>query len=175
MEPSTIRISIADAGDAAMIADLSRRTFLDTFGPHNSAGNMEQFLRLQFSRDELIQQVGAPGNTFLLARLEDRIAGYARLYESRDLPRELAGTAAIEVSRIYAEQFALGRGVGKALMEACIHLARESGKEWIWLGVWEHNHRAIAFYEKMGFEIFGRHIFLLGQDVQHDWMMKRKL
>ncbi|HXD77831.1 MAG TPA: GNAT family N-acetyltransferase [Puia sp.] len=175
MEPATIRVSIAGTADAATIADLSRRTFVDTFGPHNSAGNMEQFLRLQFSRDTLIRQVGAPGNTFLLARLEERIAGYARLYESPALPGDLAGTSAIEVSRIYAEQFALGKGVGKSLMEACIHLARESGKEWIWLGVWEHNHRAMAFYEKMGFEIFGRHIFLLGQDVQHDWLMKRKL
>lgn len=175
MEPTEIRISIAGAGEAALIADLSRRTFVDTFGPYNSPENMEQFLRQQFSRLSLEEQVGAPHNTFLLASMADQIVGYARLYEGQDLPRELAGTPAIEVSRIYAEQFALGRGVGKALMEACIHLAREAGKDWIWLGVWEQNHRAVAFYEKMGFEIFGRHIFLLGQDVQHDWLMKRKL
>jgi ribosomal protein S18 acetylase RimI-like enzyme len=69
----------------------------------------------------------------------------------------------------------IGKGVGKALMEACIDLARQKGKEWIWLGVWEHNHRAIAFYEKMGFGIFDRHIFLLGQDIQYDWLMRRRL
>ena len=60
-------------------------------------------------------------------------------------------------------------------MEACIEVARAKDKEWIWLGVWEHNLRAIAFYQKMGFEIFDRHIFLLGQDVQYDWWMRRRL
>ena len=60
-------------------------------------------------------------------------------------------------------------------MEASIDLARQKGKQWIWLGVWEHNHRAITFYEKMGFTIFDRHIFLLGQDVQYDWWMKRRI
>jgi len=170
-----IRISMAGKEEATVIADMSIRTFEETFASHNTAENMEHFLRTQFTREILIQQVGAPRNDFLLAWLDDRLAGYARLYDSPELPRELSGTRAIEVSRFYAEQFAIGKGVGKSLMEACFDLARKREKEWIWLGVWEKNHRAIAFYEKMGFRIFGRHIFLLGQDVQHDWEMKRKL
>jgi GNAT superfamily N-acetyltransferase len=171
----TVRITEAGKAEAELIADLSRRTFYDTFAPHNSPENMEQFLQTEFTREKLMEQVGAPRNTFLLAWLGDRPVGYTRLYEGADLPRGMAGTASIEIARLYAEQDVIGKGVGKALMEACIDVARGKDKEWIWLGVWEHNLRAIAFYEKMGFEIFDRHIFLLGQDVQYDWWMRRRL
>jgi ribosomal protein S18 acetylase RimI-like enzyme len=174
MMEATVRISIGGRADAELIADLSRRTFCDTFGRHNTPENMDQFLKTQFSREQLTEQVGAPRNSFLLAHLDGRVAGYARLYEGTELPPAIAGSKAIEISRLYAEQDVIGKGVGKALMQACIVLARQKGMDWIWLGVWEHNHRAIAFYEKMGFGIFDRHIFLLGQDVQYDWCMRRK-
>lgn len=171
----TVRITVAGTGEAELVADLSRRTFYDTFAPHNTPENMEQFLQTEFTREKLMEQVGAPRNTFLLAWLDNQAVGYARLYEGVDLPRGMAGTASIEIARLYAEQHVIGKGVGKALMEACIDVARGKDKEWIWLGVWENNHRAIAFYKMMGFEIFDRHIFLLGQDVQYDWWMRRKL
>ena len=171
----TVRIDMAGPPEAELIADLSRRTFYDTFAPHNTPENMEQFMETQFTREYLIKQVGAPRNTFLLAWLGEQPVGYVRLYEGIELPRGIAGTNSIEVARIYAEQRVIGKGIGTALMGACIDLARGKGKQWIWLGVWEHNHRAIAFYEKMGFEIFDRHIFLLGQDVQYDWRMRRRL
>jgi GNAT superfamily N-acetyltransferase len=171
----TVQIVIAGKPDAPTIADLSRRTFYDTFAPHNTPENMDMFLNTQFTRQQLIDQVGAPGNTFLLARVDGEPVGYARLFEGAELPPAIAGTQAIEIARIYAEKHVIGKGVGKALMQACIDLACQKDMEWIWLGVWEHNHRAIAFYEKMGFAIFDRHIFLLGQDVQYDWCMRRKL
>jgi ribosomal protein S18 acetylase RimI-like enzyme len=175
MMEATLRISIGGRADAELIADLSRRTFCDTFGPHNTPENMDQFLKTQFTREQLTEQVGAPRNSFLLAHLNGRVAGYARLYEGTELPPAIAGSKAIEISRLYAEQDVIGKGVGKALMQACIDLASQKGMDWIWLGVWEHNHPAIAFYEKMGFGIFDRHIFLLGQDVQYDWWMRRRL
>jgi ribosomal protein S18 acetylase RimI-like enzyme len=171
----TVRISMGGVAEAELIADLSRRTFYDAFAPQNTPENMEQFMQTQFTHEYLMKQVGAPRNTFLLAWLDDQPVGYARLYEGTELPRGIAGTNSIEVARIYAEQSVIGKGIGKALMEACINVAREKNKQWIWLGVWEHNHRAINFYEKMGFEIFDRHIFLLGRDVQYDWWMRRKL
>ncbi|HEV3414146.1 MAG TPA: GNAT family N-acetyltransferase [Puia sp.] len=175
MMGDTVHIGIAARKEAELIADLSRRTFVDTFAPHNTPKNMDLFLNTQFTHKQLMDQVGAPGNTFLLARLDGEAVGYARLFEGTELPRDISGTKAIEVARIYAAQHVIGKGVGKALMQASIDLACQKGKEWIWLGVWEHNHRAIAFYEKMGFAIFDRHIFLLGQDVQYDWCMRRKL
>jgi len=194
MQDVSIRISVAGAADAPLIADISRRTFYDTFAPYNTVENMEQFLGVQFTRQKLMAEVGAPRNTFLLAWLDGEDAGasdsrspssvrkvagvpagYARLYDGQELPRDLAGTSAIEISRIYCEQEMIGKGVGKALMEACLDAGRRKGKEWIWLCVWEHNQRAIRFYEKIGFERFGQYVFVLGQDLQNDWCMKKRL
>jgi diamine N-acetyltransferase len=166
MQDVSIRISVAGAAEAPLIADISRRTFYDTFAPYNTAENMEQFLGVQFTRQQLIAEVGAPRNTFLLAWLGEVPAGYARLYDGQELPRDLAGTSAIEISRIYCEQEMIG---------ACLNVGRQKGKEWIWLCVWEHNQRAIRFYEKIGFERFGQCVFLLGQDVQNDWCMKKRI
>jgi diamine N-acetyltransferase len=175
MQQSRISIRVAGKADAPLIAGLSRRTFYDTFAPFNTRENMDQFLDVQFTREQLMEEVGAPRNTFLLAYLDGMPAGYARLYDGSELPRELAGTSAIEISRIYCDKTAIGQGVGKALMNACLETGRQKGKEWIWLCVWEHNQRAIDFYTKTGFTKFGQHIFILGQDLQNDWSMKKKL
>ncbi|HTE12726.1 MAG TPA: GNAT family N-acetyltransferase, partial [Chitinophagaceae bacterium] len=86
---------------------------------------------------------------------------------------ELEDAEAIEIGRIYAVQKTIGLGVGKALMQACIGIAKEKNKQLIWLGVWERNQRAISFYSKFGFEKFGEHDFVLGNDVQTDWLMKK--
>jgi GNAT superfamily N-acetyltransferase len=160
--------------DAELIAELSHRTFYDSFSGFNRAEDMEYFLQHQFPLEMLVAEVKAPGNFFLLAYLDGMPAGYARLFES-EAPRALKGSRSIEIVRLYSEQFAIGRGVGPALMEGCICKAKELEKEWVWLGVWEKNDRAIAFYRKWGFEKFGEHVFILGHDPQTDWWMKMKL
>jgi ribosomal protein S18 acetylase RimI-like enzyme len=165
---------LASTEDAALVADMSRRTFYDSFAAQNTPEDIALYMDKQFTRESLMAEVGMPGNIFLLAYLEGQPAGYARLLE-HELPQGAGEGPAIEIVRIYAERSAIGKGVGKALMQYAIDLGREKGKKWIWLGVWEHNHRAIAFYTKWGFEKFGDHPFILGSDVQTDWWMKRKL
>lgn len=157
-----------------MIADMSRRTFYDAFAAQNTPEDIAQYMDTQFSRESLMAEVGSPGNIFLLAYLGDAPVGYMRLLE-HEPPPEMEQEPAIEIVRIYSEQPAIGKGVGKALMQYALDLARKIGKNWIWLGVWEHNHRAIAFYTKWGFEKFGDHPFILGSDTQTDWWMKKKL
>ncbi|HUR66509.1 MAG TPA: GNAT family N-acetyltransferase [Chitinophagaceae bacterium] len=169
-----LTIKIAGPSDAALIADMSRQTFYDTFAGQNSKENMNKFMTEQFSREKLSDEVGEAGNIFLLAYDDDVPAGYAQLRES-DNPPGLGNTSSIEIARIYAATNAIGKGVGKALMQRCIDLAAGMKKKIIWLGVWEHNERAIAFYIKWGFEKFGTHVFLLGDDPQTDWLMKKQL
>jgi len=169
-----VQIRQAAAGDAALIADMSRRTFYDAFAAQNTPEDIAQYMDTQFSRESLMAEVGSPGNIFLLAYLGDAPVGYMRLLE-HEPPPEMEQEPAIEIVRIYSEQPAIGKGVGKALMQYALDLARKIGKNWIWLGVWEHNHRAIAFYTKWGFEKFGDHPFILGSDTQTDWWMKKKL
>lgn len=169
-----IKIRIAKADDAEFIADLSRRTFYDAFAQYNTKENMDLFMERQFSREQLIAEVGTPGTIFLLAELDGHPVGYVKLASSQP-PEGLPAGADMEIVRIYSEQHTIGKGVGRALMQASIHQAREQGKPWIWLGVWEHNQRAIDFYRKWGFEKFGEHVFMVGEDPQTDWWMKKKV
>jgi len=169
-----VQIRQAASEDAALIADMSRRTFYDAFAAQNTPEDITHYMDTQFSRESLMAEVGMPDNIFLLACLDGQPVGYARLL-AHEAPQGMGEGPAIEIVRIYAEQSAIGKGVGKALMQHALDLAREEGKNWVWLGVWEHNHRAIAFYTKWGFEKFGEHPFILGSDTQTDWWMRRKL
>jgi diamine N-acetyltransferase len=170
----TITLRFATEKDAELIADLSRETFYQTFAVENSKEDMDKFMNEQFTREALIKEVTTPGNIFLLALEDDVPAGYARLRENNN-PPELKGSHAIELARIYAVSNAIGKGTGSALMQKCIEVAREKKYAILWLGVWEHNQRAIRFYTKWGFEKFATHLFVLGNDRQTDWLMKKNL
>ncbi len=162
------------ADDAELVALFSRKTFYDSFAADNTEENMNLFMNEVFTTDRLKAQVGAPGNYFILAFVQHELAGYTRVVEAA-APKELAKTATIELARIYTDKAFIGKGIGAALMENCIALSRQLNKKVLWLGVWEHNARAIRFYEKWGFEKFGTHIFRLGNDPQTDWLMKKDL
>jgi diamine N-acetyltransferase len=169
-----IRIGFCTPEDAPLVADMSRQTFYESFASENSAENMDKFMHSQFTREALMKEVGAEGNIFFLAYDDDKPVGYVRMRESGDMP-ELGNKRGIEIARIYAVAGSIGKGVGSALMQKCIDVALERNKEVIWLGVWEKNKRAIDFYTRRGFEKFGTHIFILGDDPQTDWLMKKEL
>ena len=169
-----VDIRLAKKEDAELIAEISQRTFYDTFAKFNTKENMDKFMADPFNKEALMSEVGLPGNIFLLAYLDEEAVGYVRMRESEN-PAELGDIGAIEIARIYAEQKTIGKGVGKALMLECVSIAKKMNKQLIWLGVWEYNATAISFYEKFGFEKFGSHIFMLGDDVQTDILLKKTL
>ena len=169
-----ITVRIATKRDAEFIADMSRRTFYETFALENTKEDMDKFMNEQFTREALIKEVGAKDNIFLLAFDEEQPVGYARIRENNN-PPSLGTANAIEIARIYAATNTIGKGIGKALMQKCIEIAKTGNREIVWLGVWEKNQRAIEFYKKWGFEKFADHDFILGNDVQKDWLMKKTL
>ena len=169
-----ISIRTAISEDAPQIARLSRRTFYDSFAKFNSKENMDKFMAEQFSLEFLEAEVKDSSNIFLLAFLDDEFVGYAKMTDTHK-PKGLEVNDIIEICRIYTEQRTIGQGIGKSLMLECFEVAKAKGKKIIWLGVWEHNEIAIAFYKKFGFEKFGTHIFMLGDDPQTDWLLKRNL
>lgn len=169
-----ITTRIATPADAALIADLSRQTFYDTFAADNTPENMAKFMNEQFSREKLMKEVADPASVFLLARIGEEVVGYARLRESPN-PPELGNLPAIEIARIYAATANIRKGVGSALMQRCLDIAQEKQRSVVWLGVWERNQRAIDFYTRWGFRKFGEHIFMLGDDPQTDWLMSLTL
>ena len=168
----TLRYATKD--DAVMIADISRQTFYDTFAADNTEEDMTKFLSEQFTKGRLMLEVGSPENIFLLAESEGAVAGYVKIREGKKQP-EFDNASAIEIARIYVVKEFLGKGVGKLLMQASLDIAKQKEKEIIWLGVWEKNQRAIDFYTSWGFQKFGECDFLLGNDLQHDWLMKKEL
>ncbi len=168
-----IRIRPAEKKDASLVAAISRETFYDTFAAYNTKADMDKFLSEQFSEEILMQQVGLPGFFHYLACDNDETAGYIFLKQGSD-----AGTGAVqplEIARLYARKSFIGQGVGRLLMQQALQHAAENGNDILWLGVWEKNQHAIGFYQAFGFEKFSEHDFILGDDVQRDWLMKRSV
>ena len=167
-----ITIRLAEEMDAHLVADLSRQTFYEAFASQNTTENMDKFMNEQFTRQKLIDEVKEPWLIFFLAFIENQPVGYVKMRDAA-VPLDLVNRSCIEIARIYSVQHSIGKGVGKKLMQACHDFAKQKQKEVLWLAVWEENHRAIDFYSKWGFEKFGVQDFILGDDVQRDWLMKK--
>ncbi|MEI9809657.1 MAG: GNAT family N-acetyltransferase [Bacteroidota bacterium] len=169
-----IAIRFATKEDAELFADLSRQTFYDSFADQNTKEDMDRFMKEQFTKEALMKEVGAEGNIFLLAYADNEVTGYARMRDGEERP-EFGNKTSIELARIYATRSSIGKGTGSALLQRCTEVAKEMNRDMLWLGVWEHNQRAIDFYTRWGFEKFAAHDFVLGNDVQTDWLMKKEI
>ncbi|MBI2275325.1 MAG: GNAT family N-acetyltransferase [Bacteroidetes bacterium] len=168
-----VQIRLAEAGEAELVAEISRETFYDTFAVHNTVADMDKFMAEQFSKEQLVEEFSQAGHCFFLAWVDDIPAGY--IFLKNKSHQALGPVSAMEISRLYVRKPFIGKGIGKSLMQKAIAFAEQEQKEWIWLGVWEHNQPAIDFYTAFGYEKFSEHEFILGDDVQLDWLMKRSL
>ena len=169
-----VTIRRANSDDAKLLAELGARTFEQTFAADNTGEDMASYLALHFSVAQQTAELAHPASTFLIAEVDGHTAGYAKLHAG-DPPNEIEGAKPIELVRLYVSQEWLGRGVGEVLMRACVDESRSAGHETLWLGVWERNARAQAFYRKWDFRAVGEHIFQLGADRQRDILMERAL
>ena len=165
------RGTIADAG---LLSELGSRTFSETFAADNTAEDLAVYMATSFNVAQQTAELRDPGSTFLIAEVDGRAAGYAMLHDGEP-EQDVEGASPIELVRLYVSREWLGRGIGEQLMRACIDEARQAGHETIWLGVWEHNARAQAFYRKWNFRAVGEHMFQLGSDLQRDLVMERSL
>jgi ribosomal protein S18 acetylase RimI-like enzyme len=135
---------------------------------------MKLYLEKTFTAEKIKREILEPGSTFLIAYDQKNIAGFMRLRTGHE-PPELKSEKPLEIERIYATKPYIGKFVGKLLMDEAFVYAREHKFSTVWLGVWEHNLRAIRFYEKTGFEKFSDHVFMLGTDAQTDLLMKKNI
>jgi len=169
-----LTIRRASPEDAGLLAELGARTFSETFAADNSPENMAAYLAASFSPARQTAELNDPASTFFIAEVGGVAAGYAQLHAGE--PAEgVEGPKPVELVRLYVSRGWLGRGVGEALMRACVDEARRTGHGTIWLGVWERNGRAQAFYRKWDFRAVGEHVFHLGSDPQRDILMERTL
>ena len=169
-----LTIRRAGAADAGLLAELGARTFSETFAPDNDPEDMAAYLASSFNPARQAAELNDPASTFFIAEVGGVAAGYAKLHAGE--PAEgVGGAKPVELVRLYVSREWLGRGVGEALMRACVDEARRAGHETIWLGVWERNGRAQAFYRKWNFRPVGEHVFHLGSDPQRDILMERAI
>ncbi len=163
-----IRVAVRE--DAATLTELGARTFRDSFAADNRPEDMEAFIASHYRLELQIAELEDPRNLYLLAEVEGVPAGFALL---RDAPRErgVPGARPVNLSRLYVDTPFLGAKVGAALMRRSMDEARARGHDVLWLGVWEHNVRARAFYARWSFAEVGEMNFLFGSDPQRDLVL----
>lgn len=164
----------AELSDARQLARLAERTFRATFAAVNTAEDMEAHCRSSYGEAIQAAEITDPKRMTLLCEMEGDLVGFAQLRWGRG-PACVVSAAAGEIQRLYVADAWHGRGIAQALMNACIDEVRRRGADLVWLGVWEHNPRAIAFYTKFGFVKVGEQVFQLGSDAQRDLVMARPI
>jgi ribosomal protein S18 acetylase RimI-like enzyme len=160
--------------DADLLRELSITTFTDTYSAYNTAENMQLYVTEYFNRETLLHEITSNENFFFIATINDQPAGYMKL-RTLVQPAELNNKNTIELERIYVVKKFQGTGLGHSLIQYAIEYSRSQRYDILWLGVWKQNEKAIKFYTKCEFEIFGEHPFILGTDEQVDWLMKKEL
>ena len=156
------------------LQEIGRKTFYDTFFESDSEESMKAYLASSFSTEKLTAELENPNSEFYFATQNEVVVGYLKV-NFGPAQTELQDDHSLEIERIYVLQEFHGKNVGQLLFEKAMAIAKNNHYDYIWLGVWEENHRALQFYTKNGFVAFDKHIFVLGQEEQTDIMMKLKL
>lgn len=166
-----IEITRVTPAEIKLLQTISRQTFSETFSAANSSEDMQKYLAGAFSVEKLTAELNDKNTEFYFARLHNQVIGYLKINTGAS-QTELHDENALEIERIYVLQQYHGKAVGQLLYEKAFLLARQIKARYVWLGVWEENHRAISFYKKNGFVAFSTHVFMLGNDAQTDIIMK---
>lgn len=170
-----IKLLHAETSHTTLLAKLALDTFCEAFEKVNNPDDFKVYVTEAFNPAKIEEELNEPGSLYVLAYMNNELAGYARIRNSTEVKDQFPGKKTLELQRVYALQKFIGKGVGKALMNYCLSLAKDQGAEILWLGVWEHNYRAQQFYKKLGFEQFSSHVFMVGKDAQTDLLMKLNL
>ncbi|MEY4457365.1 MAG: hypothetical protein RLY15_1629 [Bacteroidota bacterium] len=157
--------------EVEQLQSISRQTFAETFSDSNSKENMDKYLTENLSIKKLSEELNNENSHFFFIKDGERNIGYLKLNMGPS-QTEMKDETALEIERIYVIQEYQGKKVGQQLYEKAIQVAKEKKAQYVWLGVWEENHKAIQFYNKNGFEVFDKHVFVLGDEKQTDLMMR---
>ncbi len=169
-----IEIYKVDIQYVEQLQQISRTTFIETFGALNSAENMQNYLENNLSIVQLTNELTNPNSEFYFVKNNHEVLGYLKI-NFENAQTEIKLKNALEIERIYVLKNFHGNKIGHLLFEKAIDIANKKTLDCVWLGVWEENFRAINFYTKNGFQLFDKHIFKLGNDEQTDLMMKLDL
>lgn len=169
-----LSIRQANVSDKNIICALGMTTFYEAYFEQDDSCDLANYVLESFSSERIEDELNDANSTFFIAELNGRAVGYAKLRENSAVDC-LENENAVELQRIYVLERAKGKGGGAALLNRCLEAARAKGYETLWLGVWERNSAALAFYEKTGFAKVGEVRFPYGESVGTNCVMKIKL
>jgi len=170
----SIQLKKGTLADLKTLQEISFETFSDTFAKQNSPENMKAYLDHAYTDKKLINELQTPHSTFFFLYKNKELAGYLKI-NTDDAQTEAIANNALEIERLYIRMSHKRQGLGRYLIDQAIQMALEQGKDMVWLGVWEHNQPARAFYQTMGFVRQGQHSFFMGEDQQTDFIMVKQL
>jgi len=160
--------------DLRELQKISVETFTETFKDQNSPEHLNAYLERAYNLDQLEQELANRSSQFFFVYLTQEVCGYLKV-NTDEAQSEAMGADSLEVERIYVKKKFQKHGLGKQLLNKALEIARVQKKKKIWLGVWEENENAIAFYQKKGFVQTGAHSFYMGDDEQVDLIMSKTL
>lgn len=166
-----VEIKKITVAEIEKLQKIGSQTFLETFAEVNSQENMKQYLEEKFSINKLTSELSNPNSEFYFAIRNNEPLGYLKV-NFAEAQTELKDKNGLEIERIYVLKEFHGSKIGQLLYNQALQIAKKHNLNYLWLGVWEENHRALNFYTKNGFVEFDKHIFKLGNDEQTDLLMK---
>lgn len=174
MNMDQLNFRLVTTDDLYELQALSIQTFRATYEHLNDPIHFRAYLHRAFSIPQLEKELNTPNSVFYFALLEEKIVGFIKLNFSKGI-KDLNPATSVELERIYLIKDQQGKDLGKQLIQKAIQFATQRPYEQIWLGVWKQNPRAVHFYKKNGFQIFGEHLFYIGEDEQEDFLMHKQL
>ncbi|QDH21129.1 GNAT family N-acetyltransferase [Saccharibacillus brassicae] len=169
-----IKLRTCDERDLQELREISIETFSDTFGEQNKPDNMQAYLEKAFDEQRLLRELKTVNSTFFFLELDGQLAGFLKI-NTDEAQSEPMGAEALEIERIYVRRTFQQKGLGQTLIDKAFERAAAQRKRSVWLGVWEKNEKAAAFYAKNGFVRTGSHTFMMGDEEQTDWIMTKTL
>lgn len=164
---NSVHIRRISVSDVSSLRQLAITTYQNTFKDSNTDANMKAYLQNGFSIEKLTQEIQNENSEFYFAELDQQHIGYLKINYGK-AQTEFKNEDSLEIERIYVLKEYHGKGIGQELFNYALKRAKNREVKYVWLGVWEHNPRAISFYEKNGLEVFDQHPFKMGDDIQTD-------
>ena len=160
--------------DVEKVRGIGMKTFKETFAAENTEEDMKNYLEENFNIFKVKEELQNSESKFFIVEVDEKAVAYMKLNLGSAQTEENFAHS-LEIERIYVSQEYKNMHLGSKLIQRAIAFGKDLELEYVWLGVWEHNTKAIGFYEKMGFVTFGSHVFVLGSDEQTDYLMKLSL
>lgn len=163
-----------EINDVEILSEFAKQNFYNAFAHMNTKEDMDAYLAEAFNKAKLSEQLCDTNFKIYFLYCDSQLAGYLKLNEAPS-QTDINDADSLEIERIYVAQEYQGNGLGQYLMDSAVRFANDSNKKYVWLSVWQKNEKAIRFYRKNGFYESGTHSFVVGDDVQTDYIMRKDL